>query len=197
MLLRRGARFGAVALLATSLALVDSANAQTAAPQADGAPTTVPSLAATLAAMPKNLPRAKGPDLTVAIAAAVAAQQACAAKGAPVSVLVADSVGAPVVLISGDGAGVRSALIARSKVNIVAKFKMASGDVKEKAKTHPELAAEAAADPDIGLLREGGFPVMQDGKMIGAVAVSGGSLSGPHSLDEDCARVAVGRLEKR
>ncbi len=153
-------------------------------------------LAATIAAMPKNLPRAKGPGLQAAIEAAKAAQQACAAKGVKVSVLVADSVGEPVVLFSGDGAGVRSQLIARSKVAIVVKYKIPSGDVAAKAETDPKVKAEAAADPNIGVLRGGGFPVMQDGQMVAVVAVSGASLGGAVGLDEECARVAVKRLER-
>ncbi len=158
---------------------------------------TVPSLAATIEAMPKNLPRAEGPGLQAAIDAAAAAQRACAAKGVRVSVLVADSVGEPIVLLSGDGAGVRSQLIARTKVHIVVKYRVPSSEIAAKAETDPKLQAEAAADPDIGVFRGGGLPVMQHGKMIGAVAVSGASLGGPLDLDEKCAEVAVERLEAR
>ena len=156
---------------------------------------TVPSLASIIEAMPKNLPRAKGPPLDAAIQAAKAAEQTCAAKGAKVSVLIADSVGEPVVVLSGDGAGVRSQLITRTKVAIVIKYKMPSGDVAAKAETDSGLKAEAAADPNIGVLRGGGFPVMRDGEMVAAVAVSGGSLIGVVGLDEECAKVAVKRLE--
>jgi uncharacterized protein GlcG (DUF336 family) len=131
----------------------------------------------------------------LSIEAAKAAQQACAAKGVKVSVLVADSAGEPVVMLSGDGAGVRSQLIARTKVAIVVKYKMPSGDVAAKAETDPKVKAEAAADPNIGVLRGGGFPVMQKGEMVGVVAVSGASLGGALGLDEECARVAVKRLE--
>ena len=158
---------------------------------------TVPSLAATIEAMPKNLPRAKGPPLLAAIEAAKAAQQTCAARGVKVSVLVADSVGEPVVLLSGDGAGVRSQLITRTKAAIVVKYKMPSGEVASQAETDPKLKAEAAADPNIGVLRGGGFPVMQGAERVGVVAVSGASLGGPPGLDEECAKVAVNRLEGR
>jgi len=155
-----------------------------------------PSLAATIAAMPKNLPRATGPGLSEAIDAARAAQRICAERGAKVSVLIADTAGDPVVLLSGDGAGVRSQLIARTKVNIVARFGMASGDVAGKARTDPSLTAQAEADPNIGMLRAGGFPVLRQGRMIGIVAISGGSLGGDMGLDEVCARVAVAQLEQ-
>lgn len=188
----RGLRLATLPLGVVALVVGVGAHGQ------DGATAREPagsSLAATIAAMPKNLPRAEGPSLQAAIEAAKAAQQACAAKGVKVSVLVADSVGAPVVLLSGDGAGVRSQLIARTKVAIVVKYKMPSGDVAARAETDPKVKAEAAADPDIGVLRGGGFPVMQKGKMVGVVAVSGASLGGAIGLDEECAQVAVKWLE--
>jgi|GEM_PF-343679 len=180
-------------LLAAAVSLAGHISAQE-----HGAPVqTAPSLAATIAAMPKNLPRAPGPSLDEALAAAQAAQQDCAARHVPVSVLIADSVGAPVVLLSGDGAGVRSQLIARTKARIVARYAMASGEVERQSKSNPQLIAEAAADPEIGVLRGGGFPVSRDGKILAIVAVSGGALSGVQGLDEACAQTAVTRLLRR
>lgn len=158
----------------------------------------VPSLAARIAAMPKNLPRAEAPDLSGSINAARAAVAGCAKKNAPVSVLITDSAGQPVVLLSGDGAGFRSALIAQTKANIVIKFRKSSSDVAEDAKGNPGLAAAAAADPGIGMLRRGGLPIIRDHKLIGAIAVSGGSLpAGDLTLDEQCARIAQARLQSR
>ena len=172
--------------------------AQVAAPVGVAADSArVPSIASIIAVMPKNLPRAKGPGLSDAIDAAQAANKACVAEGAKVSVLIADSVGEPVVLLSGDGAGVRSQLITRTKVAIVIKYRAPSGEVADKAQNDPRLTAEAAADPNIGVLRGGGFPIMRGGEMIGAVAVSGGTLGGKAGLDEKCAKVAVRRLETR
>lgn len=153
-------------------------------------------MASVIAAMPKNLPRARGPALRSAVYAALAAESACAMKGAKISVLIADSAGETVVLVSGDGAGVRSQLIARTKVNIVAKYGMASGDVVKRAETDPDLNKAAAADPNIGMLRAGGIPVMRGGQRIAIVGVSGGSLAGGDlTLDEKCAAVAVKRLQ--
>lgn len=155
----------------------------------------VPSLAATIAAMPKNLPRERAPDLLLAIAAARAAMDACAARGAKVSVLISDVAAKPVVLLSGNGAGVRSQLIAQTKANIVARFGTSSEEVARKAKIDPTLIRQAAADPGIGMLRGGGLPVKRQGELIGIVAVSGGGLGGDLTLDEQCATVAVSKLE--
>jgi uncharacterized protein GlcG (DUF336 family) len=179
---------GVVLMAATAARAVDPAQH----PTATATESTVPSLAATIEAMPKNLPRVKGPPLAAAIEAAKAAQQACVAKGAKVSVLVADSVGEPVVLLSGDGAGVRSQLITRTKVAIVVKYKLPSAEVAAKAEHDPHLKAEAAADPNIGVLRGGGLPVIQGGEMVATVAVSGASLgAGSPEWDDECAKVAV------
>ena len=195
---KRGLRCLTITLAGTVLA-TGATHAGDKALHLSGGPSLVPSLAARIAAMPKYLPRAEAPGLLPAIEAAEAAQRFCAAKGVKVSVLVTDSVGEPVVLLSGDGAGVRSQLIARTKAAIAIKYGKPSGEVALAAQTDPRLTAEAAADPDIGMLRGGGLPLIRNGKLIGAVAVSGGSL-GPthdHTLDEKCARVALERLETR
>lgn len=180
--------------IALTLAFVPAAAcAQQARPASAG---TVPSLAATVAAMPKNLPRAPGPGLDAAIAAARAAIAVCTARGERISVVIADTVGEPVAVLSGDGAGVRSRLIAQTKVNIVARFGMASAEVERRAKADPAIAAKAAADPGIGLLRAGGLPVSRSGKPLAIVGVSGASLvGGDLTLDETCARAAVASLE--
>lgn len=172
--------------------------AQSSSPALEQAATgaNAPSLAATIAAMPKNLPRAVAPALEPAIRAAQAAQAACARRGAKVSVLIADVQGRPVVLLSGDGAGFRSQLIAQTKANIVARWHQPSIAVADRAGHAPALAAQAAADPQIGMLRGGGLPVMRQGAMIGIVAVSGASLEGGDlTLDEQCARAALSDLE--
>lgn len=55
--------------------------------------------------------------------------------------------------------------------------------------------AQAPADPAIGVLRSGAFPVLRDGRTIGVVAVSGGPLGGDFTLDDKCAREALTVLE--
>jgi len=156
----------------------------------------VSSLAAIIAAMPKNIPRVAGPGLEESIVAARLAVNSCTVQGIKVSVLIADTLGNPIVLLSGDGAGVRSQLIAQTKANIVAKFQMPSSVVAENAKADPALAAQVASDPGIGILRGGGLPFYREGVFFGIVAVSGASLAnGDLSLDEKCAKIAVDQLE--
>ncbi len=152
----------------------------------------VPSPAARVEGMLREQPRAEGPSLQTAIKMAVAAVEACKAKGGNVSVLVTDSVGTPVVLLSGDGAGERSQLITHTKAHIVVKYRTPSGAVAQKARTDPKLAKELSLNPNIGVARGGAFPLMNGGELIGALSVSG--LTGE---DENCAQEAMAKVPLR
>ena len=152
----------------------------------------VPTPAARVEGMLREIPRAEGPSLAVATRLAVAAFEACKAKGGFVSVLVADSVGTPIVLLSGDGAGERSQLITHTKVHTVVKYRMSSTEVARKAQNDPKLAKELAENPNIGQARSGGLPLLVDGELIGALAVSG--FTGE---DENCGREALAKVALR
>ncbi len=171
-------------LILTALAAVLAGPAM-----AQTAPAPTQSLAARIAAMPKGLPRAKAPDLDLSIQAARAAVAACAANGHQVSALITDSVGDPVVLLSGDGAGLRSQLVVRTKANTVLKYRMSSLEVANRAEKDPRLKAEIEADPDIGMARGGGVPIVVNGEFLGAFAVSG--AFGP---DEECVTAALAKV---
>jgi uncharacterized protein GlcG (DUF336 family) len=159
---------------------------------ADDAASYQPSIAARIKAMPMGLPRAKGPSLQVSLNLALAAVEACKAKGGNVSVLVTDATGVPIVLLSGDGAGERSQLIAQSKAFTVVKYRMPSGDVKRKARVDPKLARELSLDPNIGEPRLGAVPLMVGSELIGVLSVSG--LAGEA---DDCAQTAMTKVPLR
>jgi uncharacterized protein GlcG (DUF336 family) len=152
----------------------------------------VPSPAARVEGMLREAPRAEGPGLQYSIKLAVAAFESCSAKGGKVSVLVADSVGTPIVLLSGDGAGERSQLITYTKAHTVVKYRMASGEVAQKARTDPKLAKELSLNPNIGVARGGAFPLMSGSELIGVLAVSG--FTGE---DENCAKEAMAKVPLR
>lgn len=152
----------------------------------------VPSVPARIEAMPRELPRAKGPGLQTAVLMAQAAVTACAARRGKISVLITDSVGAPVVMLSGDGASERSGLIAATKAAIAIKYRMGSDEVAKKAAADPMLKAELLADPNIGVARGGGFPLTKDNELVGAIAVSGAT-----GMDEDCAKEAMAKVPLR
>ncbi len=152
----------------------------------------VPSPPARVEGMLREIPRAEGPTLQTSIKLALAAVEACKAKGGKVSVLVTDSVGIPLVLLSGDGADERSQLITHTEAQTVVKYRTSSGAVEQKARTDPKLAKEISLNPNIGVAREGAFPLMNGGELIGALAVSG--LPGE---DEKCAQEAMAKVPLR
>lgn len=173
----------------TALALTVAAMAVAQVPQAPMPLYYVPSAPARIEGMLREIPRPDGPSLDTSIKLALAAVESCKAKGGKVSVLVTDSMGIPIVLLSGDGAGERSQLITQTKAHIVVKYRMPSGDVAKKARADPQLAKELALNPNIGIARDGGVPLMLGGELIGALAVSG--LTGQ---DEICAREALAKV---
>jgi uncharacterized protein GlcG (DUF336 family) len=149
----------------------------------------VPSVPARIEAMPRELPRAKGPGLQFAIQLAQAAVASCSARGGKISVLITDSVGTPVVMLSGDGAGERSQLITATKAATAIKYRMASGEVAKKAATDPKLRAELQADPNIGVARGGAFLITKGDELVGALAVSGFT-----GVEEECAKDAMAKV---
>jgi uncharacterized protein GlcG (DUF336 family) len=150
----------------------------------------LPTLAQSIEAIPRGIARAEGgPPLALAIEGAHLAVTTCAQLGAKVSVLITDSAAEPIVLISGDGASYRSQLIARTKVATSLRYRRPSLDVARAAETDAVLAAEAVANPDIGVFRGGGYPIYHAGQLVGAIAVSG--AIGHTGLDERCAEAGL------
>jgi uncharacterized protein GlcG (DUF336 family) len=162
-------------LALAAFAVVGAAGAQTPPPAAGPAPPA---------------PRAKGPALAPSIGAAQAAVEACKANGYKVTALIVDSAGDLVVLLSGDGAGLRTQEIGRTKTSAVIKYKMSSGDLLAKSKADPALDAELKADPKIGTIRQGALPIMSGGEMVGAFAVSGAPGG---DKDEVCVRAGLAK----
>jgi uncharacterized protein GlcG (DUF336 family) len=171
------------ALIALSaLAVAGAAQAQTSAP-APAAP-----------AAPAPAPRAHGPSLALAVEAAQTAVSTCLGNGYKVTALVVDSGGYPVVLLSGDGVGARTIDIAATKVAVVLKYKVPSGDIADRAKTDPALAAEVKADPKIGTARAGALPISVGDALIGAIAVSGAPGG---EKDAACAKAGLDKVSGR
>jgi uncharacterized protein GlcG (DUF336 family) len=138
--------------------------------------------------MPRELVRARGPELMYALQLARAAVDSCKARGELVSVRVADSVGTTVVLLSGDGAGERSQLITSIKAAVVAKYRMPAAEVTKRAKTNPVLAKEIRENPSIQTIRGGSLLLMSGPTFIGVIAVSGAP-----GTDDICAREALAK----
>jgi uncharacterized protein GlcG (DUF336 family) len=138
--------------------------------------------------------RASGPGLTLALEAAKAAEKFCENEGHQVAVEVADSAGATIVLLTGNGIPLITQADARSEAATVLRFKEASGLVAKRMETDPTLAAEARDDPEIGgKVFQGGVPIIVNGELIGAIAVSGST--GPAGGDAICARAGLKRIQ--
>ena len=132
--------------------------------------------------------RERGPALSPALMAAQTAVQACADRGYQVTAVVVDSVGLPVVLLSGNGATAITQSIAMGKAVSSVRNGKPSSELAAEAQKNPELAARLQADPQQGLQRGGGIPIMSGTTPIGAIAVSGSPDAG---WDAECAQAGL------
>jgi glc operon protein GlcG len=111
---------------------------------------------------------------------AEAARQAARARGVEVVVVVVDDGGHIVLLEKMDGAQVASVNVGIGKARTAAIYRRPSKDFEDQIK-NGRVAALALAD---ATPLQGGVPVLLDGKVIGAIGVSGDSPQ----IDEDIAK---------
>jgi uncharacterized protein GlcG (DUF336 family) len=157
------------------------------------APTIAPPPTAEEQKLPRP-PRARGISTELAVEAAVAANAACAGNAYKTTALVTDSAGVPIVVISNDGAAAITQRVAMSKVQVVLKYGVASGEVAAKAAADPVFAAELKANPLIDTARRGAVPIKAGSELIGAFAVSGAPGG---EKDETCALAGLARIQDR
>lgn len=162
---------------------------------------TTPALSQTILPSPSNdevraprPARARGVPTSLAVEADQAAITSCAAEGLKVTALTIDSEGVPIALISGDSAAAITQRIASGKAEIALKMKMTSGEAADRAKNDHAFMARLMADPAMGSPRQGGIPILVNGEVVGAIAVSG-APSG--ALDEPCARAGLAKIQDR
>ena len=134
--------------------------------------------------------RERGPALAPAVIAAQTAVESCEARGYQVTAVVIDSAAVPVVILSGNGAAAITQSIAMGKaVSALRNGKPTMALVAE-ARTNKALADKLAADPQQGVQRPGGLPIMSGSSVIGAIAVSGAPDGG---WDEQCAQAGLNK----
>lgn len=115
---------------------------------------------------------------------ATATVDACREDGYQVAVVVSDRSGDPVVIMRDVFVSKHMVNIAANKTNAVVMSNSASGALRENmARIRDELN-----ELDGVLLMEGGVPIRANGRLIGAVGVSGAPGG---DLDEACARAGV------
>ena len=128
---------------------------------------------------------ALGPTMQKALILAKAAVAAC--KGSHVGVSIIDSEGTPKLYYVPDGTGGYHAYIAFRKAYTALRFKQPSSEVGANAKNDPALAAKIVADTNF-MSFAGGVPIVERGRVVGAIGVSGAE---PSAADERCALAAL------
>ena len=106
-----------------------------------------------------------------------------------VSVAVCDAGGRLLAFQRMDNAIWASGYGSQGKAIASAAFGRPSGELSERA-NHPTPAGIAAAEGGHMIMGQGAVPIIQDGVILGACGVGGGTAQ----QDEDCARHGVGRL---
>ncbi|EME14770.1 hypothetical protein G419_25127 [Rhodococcus triatomae BKS 15-14] len=113
-------------------------------------------------------------DLTRARAAAEAALDAAERNGKRISVTVVDHRGHDVFAVRGDGAPWFTVGVARAKAATAALMGAASGDLAGLRAAHPDLLDLIGAQTTQPMTTlAGGVPVRLDGRVVGAIGVSG------------------------
>ncbi len=118
-------------------------------------------------------------SLAAARKLAAAAEEAARAKGVDVVIVVVDDGGYPLVLQRMDGAQVASVNVGIGKARTAAIYRRPSKVFEDQIR-HGRVAALALAD---ATPLQGGVPITLDGKVVGAIGVSGDSPQ----IDEDIA----------
>lgn len=138
--------------------------------------------------------REEGIDTGLALEAARVANGVCHALGFTTTALIVDSAGVPIVMISENGAAQLTQRLASGKAVTAVRLKMSSGEARKASSSDPDLRSRLEADPEMGPPRAGGFPIMVDGKALGAIAVSGA----PTGVEEEpCARAGLAVITER
>ena len=151
-------------------------------------------LAASMAAVPM-IAFAQAPvalDLPLSIGLARAAVDACAAKGASVSVAVVDEKGNPLVLLRAP-ASPKPPIAAPRKAATAVQFDAPGSEMETREKTDPAFAALIKAEPERLNAHGGSLPLHMGGKLVGGLAVADTS----HETADACARAALAKFSDR
>jgi glc operon protein GlcG len=115
--------------------------------------------------------------------------EACMAEAArdryPVALAVVDSAGYLLSYQATDGATGNTGVTAQLKAKTAAKFRRATGELYERVNKQVNRAPEWMGYFPI----PGGFPIVVQGEVVGAIGVGAAGLSG--GKDEDCAQNAI------
>lgn len=130
--------------------------------------------------------------LPLSIDLARAAVDACAAKGAPVSVAVVDDKGNPLVVLRAPGSP-KPPVAAPRKAATAVQFDAPGSELEPREKTDPAFAALIKAEPERLNPHAGSLPLHIDGKLVGGLAVADTT----HETADACARAALAKFSDK
>ncbi len=151
-------------------------------------------LSASMTAAPLPAPAQTAPalDLPLSIDLARAAVDACAARGAAVSVAVVDDKGNPLVVLRAP-ASPKPPVAAPRKAATAVQFDAPGSAMEPREKTDAAFAALIKAEPERLNPHAGSLPLHRDGKLIGGLAVADTT----HETADACARAALAKFANR
>lgn len=155
-----------------------------------GPPPTPPPPGAPVPAPRPRIP-ARGPALDLALEAAKAAVASCTGK--PIGVTVIDKSGQTKLVYIPDGSSTDNAATALRKAHTALLIGAPSNQLYARATADKDLAAKVLNNPNY-ILWGGGLPIIVNGEVIGAIAVSGG---GPEGIDDGCAKAGLAAIQDR
>ena len=128
-------------------------------------------------------------DLPLSIDLARAAVEACAVKGAAVSVSVVDDKGNPLVVLRAPGSP-KPPIAAPRKAATAVQFDAPGSEMEPREKADPAFAALIKAEPDRLNPHAGSLPLHMGGKLVGGLAVADTT----HETADACARAALAKF---
>ncbi|RVU03204.1 hypothetical protein EOE18_16855 [Novosphingobium umbonatum] len=163
----------------------------------DNLPPPLPAMLAPPRAINPNIQRAQepalppAPPLELALIGAKAALAYCHTQGYEVGVAVANAQGGIVLGLQADAAHPGRVYNAMRKNLVAVAFGERSGAIRDRLRAK-DYATLAMVQPNMTLF-PGSIPLMQKGKLVGAIAVSGGPAG---EVDETCAQEGAKAMEQ-
>lgn len=158
------------ALIAGSMLVATAASAQ--APAAPAAPAAPPAAGGTPDKVPADIPYGQAIGIELAKKVMAAAEGEATKRGWKLCIAVADTNGELVHFVRMEGAQIGSVTVSQGKARTAARYRRDSRVFYNAFETgHPYVAT---LDPTL-VASPGGYPLVENGKVIGAVGCSGGT----------------------
>jgi uncharacterized protein GlcG (DUF336 family) len=113
-----------------------------------------------------------------------AAEKKAAEIGQPMNIAVADEGGNLISHVRMDGAWIGSIDISQKKAYTSRAFDIATKDLAEHSQSGKQFFGIHASNDGKIMIFAGGIPLKKDGKVVGAIGVSGGSGEQDHAVAE-------------